>query len=128
MNDIVTALDHKTQDKLGEVLARAGLDQLRQMRDETIATLAALGRHPEHLRSATLSITPMGVRSELSLARLAQPRSPEDVAWELTRAGNDVATLLAKSLPAATAEEQDRARGSLARRREQIERELGRLE
>src|SRR3954454_11165360 len=109
MNHIVAALDHRTQDELRDVLATHGLDRLGKMREDTIAALAMLGRHPQDLRASTLSLTPIGIRDELYSARLVERRSPESNAWNLTPLGQDVAQLLAKTLPTPDADERQRA-------------------
>ena len=128
MNDIVAALDHQTQDELREVLATHGLLRLGSMREETIAALAVLGRHPEDLRRSTLAITPLGVREELFSARLVERRTPDSTAWDLTPLGHDVAGLLARTLPAPGPDEQRRAKEALDKRLERVEEEFGPLE
>lgn len=128
MNHIVAALDDRTQDELRDVLATHSLDRLGRMREETIAAVAMLGRHPEDLRASTLSIMPIGIREELYAARLVERRSPGSDGWELTPLGHDVAQLLARTLPTPDADAQQRAREALDERLAKVQRQFGPLE
>jgi len=128
VNELVAALDHETQGEFREVLVQHGLERLGGMRDETVAALASLGRHPANLRRATLSVMPLGIRNELDAFRLVEPRSADGLAWKLTPLGDEAASLLAEKLPALDEATQARAKASLAERRAEIEEKLGPLE
>lgn len=128
MNELVAALDNKTQEEFREVLAQHGLERLGRMREETVTALAILGRHAVNLRRATLSVMPLGIRNELDAFRLVECRSTDGRAWELTPLGDEAASLLAEKLPAPDEAAQARAKESLAKRRAEIEEKLGSLE
>lgn len=114
MEALVALLDPPVLVDLRRTLARGGFPELRSLRDETIATLLGLGLDPAEGRPATLSLTPLGIRSELHAHGLAGCRRRGSAVWELTESGTAAADLLAAQAPPLRPDVAERASEQLA--------------
>jgi hypothetical protein len=125
MTELAALLDHQTQTELRRVLTESRHTAIMPMGDEALAALAILGKQPEGVRRATLTIMPLWIRQDLDTFGLAERQDVTSPGWKLTSEGSEVASLLASSLPQPGPGDAQRAKAALQEILAKVQDELG---
>src|SRR4051812_27535266 len=114
MTELLDLLDPQAVEDQRRVLLDRGLSRYSDLHDETLAALTFLGRHPARLRAPAMATITATAREDMSAYRLAEYDDHDRVRWALTETGDQVADLLASTVPPLSEDEARRARDRYA--------------